>query len=133
MKKARLAKGIHKLLQGRSKGLTLVEIIIAIALIAIIGVAFLGGLSNAMWSLHIADVRTTAESLARSEMEHAKSLDYSEDYEEAITEDYVTAGYDSEIQVARVEEDDPDLQVLTVTVKHNGKLIVTLVGYRANR
>lgn len=71
---------LRRALCGRSEGLTLVEIVIAIALIAIIGVAFLGGLSNAMWSLHIADVRTTAESLARSEMEVVKESLYAPYY-----------------------------------------------------
>ena len=89
-------KRIRRLLQGRSKGLTLVEIIIAIALIAIIGVAILGGLSQAIYSLHIADVRTTAESLARSEMEVVYEAAY-DLYESGSPPSYSKAGEESDI------------------------------------
>ena len=131
MKKARLAKGVHRLLQGRSKGLTLVEIIIAIALIAIIGVAFLGGLSNAMFSLHIADVRTTAESLARSEMEYHKSRGYGA----AVEAESEPPGYEGNYTIRATSEIIEDgLEQIELTVVHHERGdVVTLVGYRADR
>ena len=123
---------IRRLLRGSSRGFTLVEVVIAIALIAIIGVGFLGGLSNAMWSLHIADVRTTAESLARSEMEYLKSMGY-----DADAEDYgpvERTGYEGyPVQVSFRDIDD-GLQEITVVVGHHERAeIVTLAGYRADR
>ena len=134
MKGLTLRSKIRRLLQGSSRGLTLVELVIAMALMGIIVVALLGGLSNAIVALHFADVQATAESLARSEMEHAKSLPYDEDgYASAITEDYVDAGYSSVIDAQLVDEDDPALQEITVTVTHHGEVVVALVGYRADR
>ena len=139
MKRTRLTKGVRRLLQGRSKGLTLVEIVIAIALIAIIGVAFLGGLSNAMFSLHIADVRTTAESLARSEMEYIKS---DPDYAEAPWEipEHEPPGFDGyTVKSSAVPAGDPEgmdvgIQEITVTVAHYARgEILTLVGYKGKR
>ncbi len=64
------------LFQHNSKGFSLIEVIIALALLGIIGVAFLGGLFTASKATFIADERTTAESLARSQMEYVKDQDY---------------------------------------------------------
>jgi len=58
------------------KGFTLIEVIIAMALLGIIAIAFLGGLATASKALIIADERATAESLARSQMEAIKNQEY---------------------------------------------------------
>jgi len=58
------------------RGFTLIEVLIAVALLSIIAVAFLSGLATASKALFIADERATAESLARSQMEYAKNQDY---------------------------------------------------------
>ena len=130
MKRLRLSNKVRTAFQGRSRGLTLVELVIAVALIGIIAVAFLGGLSNAIMSLVVADVRTTAESLARSEMEHVKSLPYASSYTTAITQDYLDAGYLSVIHVDPIED---SLQKITVIVTHHGKEVLTLENYKAER
>jgi len=60
----------------KEKGFTAIEVIVALALLGIIAVAFLGGLATASKAIFIADERTTAESLARSQMEYVKSCEY---------------------------------------------------------
>lgn len=62
--------------QGNSRGLTLVEVLIAIALIGIVSVAIFGALSTSSKTVYLADERTTAESLARMQMEHIKGQGY---------------------------------------------------------
>jgi prepilin-type N-terminal cleavage/methylation domain-containing protein len=59
------------------KGFSLAETIIALLLLGIIAVAFLGGLSTASKGIFLADERATAESLARTEMEYIMKQDYS--------------------------------------------------------
>lgn len=160
MKKTGLRSKVARALQGGSSGLTLVEIIIAIALIGILAVAFLGGLSNAILSLHIADVRTTAESLARSEMEYVKSQGFhggswiyvaTQGSSVCISGEgcptWVTTrahgyvGYTLEVEV-KPPVNDPDngnseiegIKEITVTVSHHERgAVITLVGYRAGR
>ena len=61
---------------GRSRGFTLIEVVIAMGLLGIIGVAVLTALSYASTMLIVADRRATAESVAKTQMEYVKSQDY---------------------------------------------------------
>ncbi len=60
----------------KQRGFGLIEVIIALGLLGMIGIAFLGTLANASSAIILSDGRTTAESLARSEMEYVKSQEY---------------------------------------------------------
>ncbi len=62
----------------KQRGFTLIEVIIAMALLGVIAIAFLGALASASSAIIIADERTTAESLARSQMEYVKNRDFSD-------------------------------------------------------
>jgi len=64
-----------RLVSGQ-KGTTLIEVLIAIAILGMIAVPFLTALSTSSRALIIADERTTAESLVRGEIEYVKSQDY---------------------------------------------------------
>jgi prepilin-type N-terminal cleavage/methylation domain-containing protein len=61
----------------REKGFSLLEVMLAIALMGIIAVAFLGAMATGSRAIFIADERATAESLARSQMEYVKNQPYS--------------------------------------------------------
>jgi prepilin-type N-terminal cleavage/methylation domain-containing protein len=77
MKRARLNSRARRAFQGHSRGFTLIEVVIAMLLLGIIGVAVLGALSYASTVLIVADRQATAESLARTQMEAIKSQNYS--------------------------------------------------------
>ncbi|MFP3899171.1 MAG: prepilin-type N-terminal cleavage/methylation domain-containing protein [Dehalococcoidia bacterium] len=76
MKKLRPGGRLARVLGGSSRGMTLIEVLVALALFTIIAITFLSGLTVAARAVFIGDVRTTAESLARAQMEHVKSQDY---------------------------------------------------------
>ena len=108
--------------------MTLIELIIAIALMGIIAVAFFGGLSNATLAFHFADVQTTAESLARSAMEYEKTqvrTDLPWGGEEEVD------NYTVKVSVEAVAE---GLQKITVGVffhtRPPDEPVTTLVGYK---
>jgi prepilin-type N-terminal cleavage/methylation domain-containing protein len=63
----------------KQRGFGLVEVIIALGLLGIIGIAFLTALATSSTAIIVSDKHATAESLARSEMEFVKSQDYSGD------------------------------------------------------
>jgi len=69
-------QSFYRLFRHNSKGFSIIEVLVALALLGIIAVAFLGGLATASKAMIIADERATAESLARSEMEYVKNCEY---------------------------------------------------------
>ena len=71
-------QSFYRLFRHNSKGFSIVEVLVALALLGIIAVAFLGALSTASKAMIIADERATAESLARSQMEYVKNQEYSD-------------------------------------------------------
>ena len=76
MKKIGLNSKVRKTFRGHSRGFTMVEVVIAMLLLGIIGVAILTSLSYASTVLIITDRRATAESLAKTQMEYVKSQNY---------------------------------------------------------
>ncbi|MEA1872656.1 MAG: prepilin-type N-terminal cleavage/methylation domain-containing protein [Chloroflexota bacterium] len=76
MKRVRLTSRVRRAFQGSSRGFSLIEVSIAIALIGVLAVAILGALSYASTVLIITDRQATAESLAKSQMEFVKNQKY---------------------------------------------------------
>jgi prepilin-type N-terminal cleavage/methylation domain-containing protein len=160
MKRLRLASKVRKALQGSSRGFTLIEVLVALALVGIIAIAFLGGLSTASRAVLTADVRTTAESLARTQIEDVKNQDYI-DYSDPDREppeyyleiDEYPEHYDIEVEVEPIYTDpetgesspysyneesgafdgDDGIQKITVVVSHDYEVVVTLVSYKVDR
>jgi len=112
------------------RGFTLIGVVIAIALVGVIAIAFLGGLANASKALFIADAHATANNLAESQLEYIKNQPYATTYDPApIPGEY--NGYSATIDVAPLE--DGNVQKITVTVSHQDKPeIIILEGYKVN-
>jgi type II secretory pathway pseudopilin PulG len=131
MKRVRLNSQIKKAFQGRSRGLTLIEVVIAIAFVGIITIAFLSALSTASTVLIITDDRATAESLARSQMEDIKNqagLVGSGDL--TIPTEYEEAGYSGNFTADPVPLRGAGLQKITIKIYHHDEELVALVGYK---
>jgi len=134
-------------LMKSEKGFSLIEVIIAIALLGIIGVVILGALATASKAMFVADERATAESLARSQMEYVKNQDYDyndpQSYEQADVESSTNSGYFISVDAPPIDPDtgealadpanDAGIQKITVTVKHGGDTVVTLEDYKVDR
>jgi len=162
MKEVRLNRKLGKALGGDSAGFTLIEVLIALALFAIIAIVFAGGLSTASKAVTIADIRTRAESLARTQMESVKEQDYVEapdggvqNYTKIsdIPEGYsicclnrasppsvVNCGPSDPVlgipwdsETDTAVDEDNDLQKITLVIKHEDREIITLEGYKVYR
>jgi prepilin-type N-terminal cleavage/methylation domain-containing protein len=155
MKEARFGSRLIKTLRGSSRGMTLIEVLVALALFAIIAIAFANGLGTASRAVLTGDIRTNAESLARTEMEYVKTQDYSAGNwsyvvtnlgstctpEECPSWDVSTHSlsdehtlYTVEVEAVPLDDESEDpIQKITVTVSHEGRDVITLEGYKIDR
>ncbi len=121
----------------RESGVTLLETVVALAILGTIAVAFLGGLVTTSKAAFIADERATAESLAQSQMEWAQSANYTDNASQyslaplPTGKDYIN--YSVNITAEPLHDPDDGIQKITVTVKHSGEQVFTLDGYKVDR
>ncbi|MGB2813674.1 MAG: type II secretion system protein [Dehalococcoidales bacterium] len=124
-------------LNRRELGITLLETVIALAILGAVSVSFLNGLTSASKSVFIVDEKTTAGSLAQSQMEWIKNASYSYNatsYSAAPIpdgKDYLQ--YSSVVSAEPVHTPDDGLQKITVSIQRSGKGVYFLQGYKVDR
>jgi type II secretory pathway pseudopilin PulG len=115
---------------GSERGSTLVEAVVALALLGIIGVCFLSAVATSSSSRLIADEGTSGRILAESQMEEIRKMSYALTYSPVPIPDEYT-GYSALIEV------DPfrngSIQKITVTINHRNKEVASLESYKVNR
>lgn len=139
---------VAKKLRGNESGVTLLETLVALAVLGLVAVAFLNGLTTAAQATIIADKQATAESLVRSEIECVKSQDYKSPGQgpyqnrEQRYEFVMPTGYSVEIDVTPIDPDtgedlspglDVGIQKITVAVKRNNNPVLTVEDYKVDR
>lgn len=127
------------------QGLALAETLVAVTIMALISIAFLSALGTTMKGTVVGDERTTADKLARNQMEYIKNLGY---ISYAVTGhgEYgalaAPINYNLSISTSPIDpgtglnlEPDQDLglQKIVVTVTNNGRSVATVEGYKVNR
>jgi prepilin-type N-terminal cleavage/methylation domain-containing protein len=128
------------------KGFTLVEVLVAVALLSIIGIGLLAALGSASKVLLKADFRETSRDLAEAQMEYIQNLGYKTtdptgnlvfyDKVPDLAANY--PGLDVEILAARIDKGsgitvDSGIQEITVVVKQGANTVFTLMGMKVNR
>jgi len=143
MKRLKLISKLRKTVRGGSRGFSMLEVVIAIALLGIIAVSVLTALQTAALALISADQRATAESIARTQMEWVR---YSE-YDDVLEEGHPEYSLDPQIENIRppdfsvvttairlnkdaILDDDDGIQEITVTVSHGDRVVVILKDYK---
>jgi len=122
---------------GRESGVTFIETVVALAILGVIAVAFLNGLTTTSKSVFTADEHTTAESLAQSQMEWVKNASYSYNattYSSAPIpsgKDYLN--YSTLITAEPLRSPDDGIQKVIVTIKRSDKGVTKLEGYKVDR
>jgi len=140
-------RNLCRLFTASSSGFSLIEVMIALAILGLVAVAFLSGLSTSLKAVFISDERSTAQTLAQGQMEYVKSQDYDESteppqYVENV--DLTPSGYTVDISAERLNpegdgtDDDDGLQKITITVYHSevvdeDEKVFTLEDYKVNR
>lgn len=116
------------------KGVGFIETLVALAIVGAVAVTFVNSLVTTSKANYTADEQTTAESLARSQMEWVKNLSYIEEtsqYSPApILDDADYTDYSVLITAQPLHNPDDGLQKITITVKHHDVPLITLESYK---
>jgi type II secretory pathway pseudopilin PulG len=132
----------------------MIEVLVAVAILGVIGIAFMSALSTATTTVIIGDERTTAESLARRQMEYIKSQGYkaesvltepvyqkisgvpegyaiwSVDRTGEVVEEITGIPWDSDTN--RPVGTDKGLQKIALVITHEDKVIYTFINDNSN-
>jgi type II secretory pathway pseudopilin PulG len=145
-------------LTKNEKGASLVEVIVAIGLIGVVATAFFMAFFVATKSTAVADERTTAESLARTQIEFVKrqvyetetltstaeylEIDLSENPHysvsslnhrtDTVVEKIIATPWDSNADIPEDQGDDYGLQKITLVVFHDNNEVLRLEGYKVD-
>ena len=122
------------------QGFTLIEMIIAMGILAAVSVTFLLGMSTSSRAVMVSQERVDVESLAKSQLEYVKSSAYDEVHDPPL---YgiapsldIPQGYTVVPNAERMDPkgdgtgNDDGIQKITVTINHDGETAFTLVGYK---
>ena len=131
-------RNFYKFFQHSSRGFTLIEVIIAIALLGMLAVAFLGGLSTGLKVLSRTDELETARNIAEKQMEYVMKLPYQNSpYTYPQFPDMSTSypGYTVTATGNSITGADSKIQKILVMVSHNGnpQPVITLEDYKVQR
>ncbi len=117
--------------KGREAGITLAETIVALGILATIAVVFLTGMISSTKAAVISDEKTTAESIAQSQMEYVQNATYAAEY---VPTTLIQGGdYSVTISVVSLNNPDNGIQQITVDVFKDGRQVYDLTGYKSNR
>ena len=122
------------------RGFAMVEVLVALALIGVAGVCFLSSLTTVSKSTIIADERSTADSLAVSQMEYTLSQSYDKTNnpgQYALLSD-IPEGWSINLTAERLDPendgkgDDDGIQEISVIVNFGSEQIVALTSRKVN-
>lgn len=124
----------RKFIKNNQSGMTLIESIVAIAILATISMVFLGGLVVSSKGTLESDEQATAESVARCQMEWVQGSTYVDNATQYTPmtldtfNDYV--GYSANISAEPLHLPDDGIQKITITVLHNSRWVMSIEGYK---
>ena len=144
-----LMEKMLKIFTRHESGVTLVETLVALAILGTVAVTFLSGLAATSKAVMVSQEKVIAEGLAKSQLEYIKAQSYipTAEYDPAnpekryelinISSDLTEGGYAIDINPPEViissDGDSFELQSITVILRHNTEEVLTISDYRAGR
>ena len=126
------------------RGISFIETVVAVGVLGLIGVVFLSGLTTTSRAVMVSEENVTAESLAKSQIEHIKHQAYipvaaydsvTNCYEKIDIPADLASQYDIEIEPPEIPPLDVgtgpfEVQIITVVIKRNGEGVFNTSLYR---
>jgi prepilin-type N-terminal cleavage/methylation domain-containing protein len=109
------------------KGFTLLETLLALALLGIISAGFLGATATTSTTRVVADEKASGKILAESLMEGIKKDAYAPSYNVTVPADF--AGYSANVTVV----ENNNIQDITITITRRSREVFSLESYKVNR
>jgi len=124
--------GGWRVVVGGQDGVGLVETLVAVAILGVTLVTLLAAISTGSIGVATTEERVTAENLARSQLEYAKSQSYL-----TTPASYATVtppvGYTLSAEATSIPEGDSSIQKITVTVTRDGDILLIVEDYKVDR
>jgi prepilin-type N-terminal cleavage/methylation domain-containing protein len=121
--------GFHKTLIVRDeKGFTLIEVLAAIVITAILSLSIYMAISTSTKVLVLTNKQETAKDFAASDMEYIRSLPYSDTYT-LPTPSLAYTNYSQSVLVTFLRTNE---QRIDITITWGGKTVFTLTDFRVN-
>ena len=111
------------------KGISLIETLVALAILGIISASFLGALATTSSARATNEERTAAKILAETIMETIKTENYTPSYNATIPAEF--PGYSATVEAE--EERNGNIQRITITIQHSGDDVLILESYKTDR
>jgi prepilin-type N-terminal cleavage/methylation domain-containing protein len=122
------------------QGMNLIEVLVAMGILATVGVTFLLGMSTSSKAVVTNQQNIVAEGLAKSQMESIQQQTYDPDNNppQYTVLAQIPTGYSIQITAERLDPqndhtgNDEGLQKITIAVSNGGRVVFTLEGYKCN-
>ncbi len=111
------------------KGITLLETILALALLGLISASFLGSTATSSSARVAADEKASGKILAESIIESIKKMEYAPSYNVTVPDEF--AGFAANITVQNIKNDN--IQQIFVSIERRDREVLTLESYKVNR
>jgi type II secretory pathway pseudopilin PulG len=120
----------------KQKGTSFIETAVALAILGIVAIAFLGSIGTSFKAVSTNNEQATAESLVISEIEYVKQYPYvngTANYSVDPALDIPTGWSVPPPAVELVHATDDGIQKVTVKAEHNGEEILSLSMHKVDR
>jgi prepilin-type N-terminal cleavage/methylation domain-containing protein len=113
----------------REKGISLIETLVAMAILSIISVSFLSALATTSTARATNEERSAAKILAETLMENIRMDNFASSYNTTVPDEF--PGYSASVNATN--ERNGNIQKIVITIHHRDRDVLVLESYKVDR